>query len=85
MFQNAIGIESRKSTTGVVDWMRPYGTTRADIGWRSSPATCARRNSTDSMPLIAARVSAKSTTLIGFSSYLPTSSVGNGRNATNAR
>ncbi len=37
------------------------------------------------MPLIAARQSANITTLTGLSSHLPTSAVGNGRNATKAR
>ena len=43
------------------------------------------RTATDSMPLITARQIANITTLTGLCSYLPTSSVGNGRNATNAR
>jgi hypothetical protein len=37
------------------------------------------------MPLIIASVIAKMATLTGLRSYLPTSSVGNGRNATKAR
>ena len=82
---NARAPDTMNTGTGESDIHRSHRA-RSGVGCsRRSPARCEWASSIVSMPLTNARLSARKHHATGFSSYVPTRRIGNGRKATNAR